>query len=63
MVAISPRGAVTAVGTIPKMRPLRVVAVFEIGLYEYDSALAYTSIETSQQFADMGGGSRASRSV
>jgi lipoprotein-releasing system permease protein len=53
--AISPRGAVTAVGTIPKMRPLRVVAIFEIGLYEYDSALAYTSIATAQQFADMGG--------
>jgi lipoprotein-releasing system permease protein len=55
VVAISPKGAVTAVGTIPKMRPLRVVAVFEIGLYEYDSALAYTSIATAQQFAEMGG--------
>jgi len=54
VIAISPRGAVTAVGTIPKMRPLRVVAIFEIGLYEYDSALAYTSIQTSQQFADLG---------
>jgi lipoprotein-releasing system permease protein len=55
VVAISPKGAVTAVGTIPKMRPLRVVAIFEIGLYEYDSALAYTSIATAQQFAEMGG--------
>src|SRR5262245_32382918 len=54
VIAISPRGAVTAVGTIPKMRPLRVVAIFEIGLYEYDSALAYTSIATAQQFAEMG---------
>jgi lipoprotein-releasing system permease protein len=54
VVAISPKGAVTAVGTIPKMRPLRVVAIFEIGLYEYDSALSYTSIATAQQFAEMG---------
>jgi lipoprotein-releasing system permease protein len=54
VVAISPRGAVTAVGTIPKMRPLRVVAIFEIGLYEYDAALAYTSIATAQQFAELG---------
>jgi lipoprotein-releasing system permease protein len=54
VMAISPRGAVTAVGTIPKMRPLRVVAVFEIGLYEYDAALAYTSVATAQQFAEMG---------
>lgn len=52
--AISPRGAVTAVGTIPKMRPLRVVAIFEIGLYDYDAALAYTSLATAQQFADLG---------
>jgi lipoprotein-releasing system permease protein len=53
--AISPKGAVTAVGTIPKMRPLRVVAIFELGLYEYDSALAYTSIASAQQFAELGG--------
>lgn len=51
--AISPRGAVTAVGTIPKMRAFRVVGIFEIGLYEYDSALAYTSLDTAQQFADL----------
>jgi lipoprotein-releasing system permease protein len=55
VMAISPRGAVTAVGTIPKMRPFRVVGVFEVGLYEYDSALAYTSIAAAQQFADLGG--------
>jgi lipoprotein-releasing system permease protein len=54
IMAISPRGAVTAVGTIPKMRPFRVVAIFEIGLYEYDSALAYTSLATAQDFADLG---------
>jgi lipoprotein-releasing system permease protein len=52
--AISPRGAVTAVGPIPKMRPLKVVAIFEIGLYEYDAALAYTSIATAQEFAEIG---------
>jgi lipoprotein-releasing system permease protein len=51
--AISPRGAVTAVGTIPKMRQFRVVAIFEVGLYEYDSALAYTSLAAGQQFADL----------
>jgi lipoprotein-releasing system permease protein len=55
VMAISPKGAVTAVGTIPKMRPFRVVAIFEVGLYEYDSALAYTSLATAQQFADLGG--------
>ncbi len=53
--AISPQGAMTAVGTIPKMRPFRVVAIFEIGLYEYDAALAYTSLDVAQRFADLGG--------
>jgi lipoprotein-releasing system permease protein len=54
LTAISPQGAVTAVGTIPKMRQFRVVALFEVGLYEYDSALAYTSLAGAQQFADLG---------
>jgi lipoprotein-releasing system permease protein len=54
LTAISPQGTVTAVGTIPKMRQFRVVAVFEIGLFEYDSALAYTSLEAARQFADLG---------
>jgi lipoprotein-releasing system permease protein len=53
--AISPQGAVTAVGTIPKMRQFRVAAVFEIGLHEYDAALAYADLETAQQFADLSG--------
>jgi lipoprotein-releasing system permease protein len=53
--AISPQGAVTAVGTIPKMRQFRVAAIFEIGLHEYDAALAYADLETAQQFADLGG--------
>jgi lipoprotein-releasing system permease protein len=52
--AVSPRGAQTAVGTIPKMRPFRVVAIFEIGLYEYDAALAYTSLDAAREFADLG---------
>ncbi|MGH7322895.1 MAG: lipoprotein-releasing ABC transporter permease subunit [Candidatus Rokuibacteriota bacterium] len=54
LTAISPQGAVTAVGTIPKMRLFRVVAIFEVGLYEYDSTLAYTSLAAAQQFADLG---------
>jgi lipoprotein-releasing system permease protein len=55
LTAISPQGTVTAVGTIPKMRQFRVAAVFQVGLYEYDSSLAYTALDTAQQFADLGG--------
>ncbi len=53
VMAISPKGAVTAVGTIPKMRPFRVVGIFEVGLYEYDSALAYISLPAAQRFGDL----------
>src|SRR5262249_4587762 len=42
-------------GANPTSRAPRVVAVFEIGLYEYDAALSYTSLTTAQQFADLGG--------
>ncbi len=52
--AISPQAAVTAVGTIPKMRQFRVAAIFEIGLWDYDSALAYTGLAAAQQFAGLG---------
>lgn len=55
VVAISPQAAVTAVGTIPRMRPFRVAAIFEVGLYEYDASLAYTTLEAAQQLADLGG--------
>src|SRR5438046_7483622 len=33
----SPRGAVTPMGTTPRIKPYKVTAVFEIGMSEYDS--------------------------
>ena len=52
--AISPQGAMTAIGMVPKMRPFRVAGVFEAGLYEYDAALAYVPLRTAQEFAGLG---------
>ncbi|MBI2879225.1 MAG: lipoprotein-releasing ABC transporter permease subunit [Candidatus Rokubacteria bacterium] len=52
---ISPQGVMTATGMVPKMRRLTVKGIFEVGLYEYDAALAYTSLGTAQAFADLGG--------
>lgn len=51
---ISPQGVMTATGMVPKMRQLPVTGIFEVGLYEYDAALAYTSLPTAQAFADLG---------
>jgi lipoprotein-releasing system permease protein len=51
---ISPQGAVTAVGLVPKMRRFQVAGIVEVGMYEYDSTLAYTSLAAAQEFAGLG---------
>ena len=51
---ISPQGAMTAVGMVPKMRRYRVVGTIEIGMYEYDSTTAYVSLPAAREFAGLG---------
>jgi lipoprotein-releasing system permease protein len=51
---LSPAGPLTPVGIIPKIRTCRIVGIFESGMYEYDSSLAYVSLATAQQFLDIG---------
>jgi lipoprotein-releasing system permease protein len=51
---VSPVGSVSAVGMVPKIRVFTVVAVFESGMYEYDSSLAYIALADAQKFFNMG---------
>jgi lipoprotein-releasing system permease protein len=51
---ISPQGAMTAVGLVPKMRRFQVAGFVEIGMYEYDSSLALTTLAAAQEFAGLG---------
>ncbi len=51
---VSPIGTIGPMGTIPKMKVFEVVGIFESGMYEYDSTLAYISIKNAQQFFNMG---------
>jgi lipoprotein-releasing system permease protein len=51
---ISPQGAMTAVGLVPKMRRFVVAGVVEVGMYEYDASLAYTTLRAAQEFAGLG---------
>jgi len=51
---ISPQGALTAVGMVPKMRRFTVAGTFEVGMYEYDSSLAYVGLAVAQEFAGLG---------
>jgi lipoprotein-releasing system permease protein len=47
---VSPQGAATAFGTVPRVRAYHVVAVFQIGMLEYDSAYVFLPMEAAQIF-------------
>lgn len=47
---ITPEGAVTAFGTIPRIKTYRVVAIFNVGMYEYDSTFLYLPLEAAQLY-------------
>src|SRR3972149_276140 len=52
---ISPVGSVlTPFGLGPRMRSFTVAGIFELGMYEDDSTVAYVTIPTAQQFFRMG---------
>jgi lipoprotein-releasing system permease protein len=53
---ISPQGAITAVGMVPKMRRYTVAGTVEVGMFEYDSSLAYLALPVAQEFAGLGQG-------
>jgi lipoprotein-releasing system permease protein len=47
---ISPQGAATAFGTVPRVRAYRVVAIFQVGMNEYDTAYVFLPIGAAQIF-------------
>lgn len=51
---ISPSSAVTVVGSIPRMKAYEVVALFEVGMYEYDNSFVYMPLEAAQVFFQKG---------
>jgi lipoprotein-releasing system permease protein len=53
---ISPQGALTAVGMVPKMRRYRVAGTVELGMHELDSSLAYLALPLAQEFAGLTAG-------
>jgi lipoprotein-releasing system permease protein len=42
-------------GLVPRLRSFRVVGIFESGLFEYDSSLAYVSMAAAQELFDTPG--------
>lgn len=51
---ISPKGALTAVGMVPKMRRFTVAGTVQVGMYEFDASVAYVSLRAAQEFAGLG---------
>ncbi|MBR1189567.1 lipoprotein-releasing ABC transporter permease subunit [Bradyrhizobium sp. AUGA SZCCT0160] len=47
---VAPKGAVTATGTTPRIKPYKVAAVFEIGMSEYDSGFVFMPLLESQAY-------------
>jgi len=50
---VSPLGEIGPMGMLPKIQQFRVVAIFEIGMFEYDSSLVLTNIKAAQEFFGM----------
>lgn len=51
---VSPMGRIGPLGMIPKFKRFAVVGIFDSGMYEYDSKLAYISIPEAQDFFSTG---------
>jgi len=51
---IAPQGQVTPAGLIPRLKQFTVVGVFEVGMFEYDAALALIHLQDAQKLYQLG---------
>jgi lipoprotein-releasing system permease protein len=52
---VAPRGAVTPMGTTPRIKVYKVAAVFEIGMSEYDAAFVFMPLAEAQAYFNRSG--------
>jgi lipoprotein-releasing system permease protein len=52
---IAPEGTDTAFGTVPRLKTYHVVALFDVGYYEYDNTFIYVPLDAAQLFFRMPG--------
>ena len=52
--AISPTGTIGPMGIVPKLKKFAVVGIFDSGMFEYDSSLAYIPLADAQKLLDYG---------
>ena len=51
---LSPQGSAADFRTAPKSQAFEVVALFDVGMYEYDSAYVYIPLSTAQAYFEQG---------
>jgi len=51
---ISPQGAATAFGTVPRIKSFRIAGLFEVGMYEYDNNFVYVGLPDAQAYFQLG---------
>jgi lipoprotein-releasing system permease protein len=51
---ISPRGARTPFGTVPRIKAYKVAAIFEMGMSEFDRSVIFMPLAEAQKFFDKG---------
>jgi lipoprotein-releasing system permease protein len=54
VVVVSPTAALTPMGMGPPMKKFKVKGIFDTGMYEYDTSLAYISLQSAQKFLGLG---------
>jgi lipoprotein-releasing system permease protein len=52
---VAPRGAVTPMGTTPRIKVYKVAAVFQVGMSEYDSAMVFMPLKEAQAYFNRAG--------
>ena len=50
LTVISPKGNITAFGTVPRMKSYRVAATFNVGMFEYDANFLFMPLAAAQNF-------------
>ncbi len=54
VVVMAPQGQFTPTGVVPRLKQFRVVGIFQVGMYEYDAALALIHLEDAAKLYRMG---------
>jgi lipoprotein-releasing system permease protein len=54
IVLMAPQGQFTPTGVVPRIKQFRVVGLFQIGMYEYDSGLALIHLQDAAKLYRMG---------